>query len=251
VLSKMDHAESNYYVEREAQQEECYETQAGTVETPRLYDNVRRGKAFGPYVAHKRWLDVGCGLGGALDEMAGTAVWACGLEINKQRQDIVQSKGHNCVASFHEIESASVDVVTLFHVLEHIVEPIEILRQVKRILRPSGIVIIEVPHARDALFDLYGSEPFKNFTFWSEHLVLHTRQSLIALVHEAGFKGAEVTGIQRYPLSNHLHWLSKGRPGGHEVWHFLGTEQLDLQYQASLANIDATDTLIALCKFGV
>jgi 2-polyprenyl-3-methyl-5-hydroxy-6-metoxy-1,4-benzoquinol methylase len=144
-----------------------------------------------------------------------------------------------------------VDVVTLFHVLEHIVEPIEILRQVKRILRPSGIVIIEVPHARDALFDLYGSEPFKNFTFWSEHLVLHTRQSLIALVHEAGFKGAEVTGIQRYPLSNHLHWLSKGRPGGHEVWHFLGTEQLDLQYQASLANIDATDTLIALCKFGV
>ena len=34
--------------------------------------------------------------------------------------------------------------------------------------------------------------PFKKFTFWSEHLVLHTRQSLALVLREAGFEQNEI-----------------------------------------------------------
>lgn len=53
--------------------------------------------------------------------------------------------------------------------------------------------------------------------------------------------------IQRYPLSNHLYWLSQGKPGGHVKWgEFLDSKTLSNAYEAQLASLGATDTLIAI-----
>lgn len=52
--------------------------------------------------------------------------------------------------------------------------------------------------------------------------------------------------IQRYPLSNHLYWLSKGKPAGHVKWgNFLDSEELSKAYENQLASLQATDTIIA------
>ena len=152
------------------------------------------------------------------------------------------------LSSLGEVQPGSLDVVTLFHVLEHLTHPLESLREIATRLGDAGTVLIEVPHARDALFTLYDSEPFKAFTFWSEHLVLHTRQSLKILLETAGFEQVEIRGRQRYPLSNHLHWLARQRPGGHEAWSCLNTTMLHEAYEAALAGIDRTDTLIATTR---
>ena len=49
-------------------------------------------------------------------------------------------------------------------------------------------MIIEVPHARDFLIETFDINSFKDFTFWSEHLILHTKESLVAFAKESGLK---------------------------------------------------------------
>jgi hypothetical protein len=110
------------------------------------------------------------------------------------------------------------------------------------------VIIIEVPHARDILFSLYNCKKFKEFTFWSEHLVLYTKTSLKLILDAAKFLNYKIEGFQRYPLANHLYWLSKGKPGGHEKWPFLVCEKLEAAYQEQLKEIDRTDTLIAIIE---
>ena len=54
--------------------------------------------------------------------------------------------------------------------------------------------------------------------------------------------------FQRYPLSNHLYWLSQGKPGGHKLWSFLDSPILKQTYADSLARIGQCDTLIGWFK---
>jgi len=245
VLSQTEHIDEDYYEERE--ETGTCKVQNADVQLPRLEDNLRRANDFGGYIRNKRWLDFGCGLGGMLNEMASESAWAAGLEPSKERAVIVAENGHDVVGNISELEDASIDVVTMFHVLEHVTEPISTLKSIRRVLRPSGTLLVEVPHARDVLFTLYDSEAFKKFTFWSEHLVLHTRLSLQALLKASGFSDIEVSGQQRYPLANHLHWLAKQKGGGHDIWRHLVSTGLNAEYEAILSRIDRTDTLIATC----
>jgi 2-polyprenyl-3-methyl-5-hydroxy-6-metoxy-1,4-benzoquinol methylase len=136
-------------------------------------------------------------------------------------------------------------VVTLFHVLEHLAEPVEVLREIRSCMKPYGRLILEVPHACDFLHQTLECEAFKNFTFWSEHLVLHTAQSLRQTIQLAGFSSITVRGFQRYGLENHLHWLVKKQPGGHDVWGHLSSAKLNEEYACMLQSIGQTDTLLA------
>lgn len=244
VLSGCDHVSETYYTERK--ETELIAVHDAEISTPRLQDNIRRAKEFGVYIKGKRWLDFGCGLGGMLDELATEAAYAAGLEPNQDRASIVSAKGHQVVTNLDELEDASLDIVTMFHVLEHLDDPVGVLKELRRVLRPGGGLIVEVPHARDALFTLYDCEEFKKFTFWSEHLVLHTRHSLQLLFKAARYPEHQIMGYQRYSLANHLYWLSKGHLGGHEKWHMLDSMEVQSSYWLSLAKIDRTDTLILI-----
>jgi hypothetical protein len=68
---------------------------------------------------------------------------------------------------------------------------------------------------------------------------------MVELVKKAGLKLNWVKQIQRYSLANHLHWLAKGKPGGHEVWSFFDSKQLDKAYEQQLAQIGKCDTIMA------
>lgn len=246
VLSKSDHIKKNYYSKRE--EKKSITMNSTETRSPKLYDNIRRAKEFGKFIKNKRWLDFGCGLGGMLDEIATQASSAAGLEINNFRKKLLIDKGYLIYQSIEEIEDKSLDIITLFHVLEHLLEPVKTLNLLKKKLSPNGKMIIEVPHARDALFTIYDCEKFKQFSFWSEHLILHTKISLKLTLNAATFSSIKIFGYQRYPLANHLYWLSKGKPGGHEKWNELVSNKLDLEYKNQLEKIDRTDTLIAIVQ---
>ena len=62
---------------------------------------------------------------------------------------------------------------------------------------------------------------------------------------QCGLKINSIEHIQRYSLSNHLYWLSKGKPGGHEIWNFLENIKLNKEYEKQLSSIGKTDTIIA------
>ena len=122
----------------------------------------------------------------------------------------------------------------------------EKLQELVQIEKVHGKLIIEVPNANDALLTIYQNEAFSNFTYWSCHLYLYTKHTLELLAKKAGLKVEFIKHIQRYPLSNHLHWLSKNKAGGHEKWgNFLDSKDLNQAYENQLATLGATDTLIA------
>lgn len=73
--------------------------------------------------------------------------------------------------------------------------------------------------------------------YYVGHLYLFNPHTLRRLGEQTGLKVDFVRGVQRFPLSNTLYWLIRGRPGGHQHWgRFLDNEQLQRAY---------ADTLIA------
>lgn len=243
-LSRSDHAVISHY-EDKTDARDITPTLERPLPTPLLSDALRRAERFGDHIHGRRWLDVGTGSGDILDVLGSRAARAVGIEPNSADRAAARARGLDVRHAVEEIAGESFDVITLFHVLEHLPDPLAMLRQLAALLAPRGLILIEVPHARDMLLAEYDCAAFRAFTLWSEHLVLHTRDSLAAVIAAAGLECQAISGYQRYPLANHLHWLRHGAPGGHERWSFLRDERLDQAYGAVLAGLDRTDTLIA------
>lgn len=211
-------------------------------------DTQRRLGAYRTHYHGRHIADFGCGAGSFLAGARAVAASVCGIELQQDSAERLRAAGIPCHAAL-DANAGTFDAVFAFHALEHLPDPLQVLRQVRSALRPGGRLVVEVPHARDLLLDQLDVAAFRRFTLWSQHLVLHTRQSLAALLAAAGFGQVLVEGVQRYPLANHLHWLRHGKPGGHrQVLAMLDTPGLRHEYAAALARIDATDTLVAIAS---
>jgi len=132
--------------------------------------------------------------------------------------------------------------------LEHIPYQVNTLKSLKLKLRNKGKIIIEVPHAEDFLILQSELKEFKNFTFWSEHLILHTYKSLKTILLKAGFRKINIQYYQRYNFANHLGWMLKKKPGGHNFYKEFIDEKLNTSYCANLRKLGQTDTLIAIAE---
>ncbi len=137
------------------------------------------------------------------------------------------------------------DVITAFHVVEQLPDPRATLTHLAALLEKGGELIVEVPNSDDALLTLFECRPFARFTYWSQHLFLFNQRTLSDLARQAILKLRWLKQVQRYPLSNHLHWLSRGRPGGHNEWSFIDSPMLNDAYSAQLAALGRCDTLLA------
>ncbi len=210
-----------------------------------LEDDNRRFKFTKNFITNKKILDFGSGNGGFLKQAKEICKDVMGLEIESAITKYYEKENIN-LSNNLETLNKKFDVITSFHVIEHIKEPISILKKLSTLLNENGKIIIEVPNANDALLTIYENEAFSNFTYWSCHLYLYTHHTLNILAKKAGLKVEFTKHIQRYPLSNHLYWLSKGKPGGHEKWgNFLDSKELSNAYENQLATLQATDTIIA------
>ena len=251
VLDRIDHIDISHYDARDEHATTIMLPGAETaieVTLPPLRpndDDRRRAARHGNAVAERDWVDVGTGAGGILPLLAPMARSTVVVEPSGGCREALGKQGYSCFVRIGELAPSSFDTATAFHVVEHFIDPLADLQAMRRCLRPGGTLIVEVPHARDFLLEELDSLAFRDFTLWSEHLLLHTRESLERLLRAAGFKDIVVTGVQRYPLANHLHWLARARPGGHQHWRWLDSPELAAAYESALARNDRTDTLIA------
>ena len=237
------------YEQANYRQEKEVSLNTGSPDYERIMDANRRLDFCRSFCSGKNLLDFGCGSGEFLRLVRPYCKSVIGVELEQGLVKEIKQTGIDCFHSLADINDKSVDALVSFHVLEHLPDPISMLVDMKKKLVEGGTVLFEVPHAGDFLLSHIISEEFKNFTLWSQHLILHTRESLRRMLMHVGFKEIEIVGVQRYPLSNHLNWLSNGLPGGHKsLLSTLDTPLLCNAYQASLNRLDATDTLIAVAK---
>lgn len=208
-------------------------------------DDERRFRFLEPILKHKNILDYGCGNGQFLVKARATASSVNGLEPETALQPYFQEKSLQVFTSLQQIQ-AQYDLITMFHVVEHLPDPIAVLQQLKSLLKPGGCLVIETPNSQDALLTLYKNPAFASFTYWSCHLQLFSADALGILASKTGFKVQYVKQVQRYSLANHLFWLSNGKPGGHQIWKFIDSQELSQAYEERLALMGKCDTLLAL-----
>lgn len=225
-------------------------TSEGLLLLKRNNDLQRRFEQTKHLIANRSVCDFGTGRGLFLDLALQSAASVAGIEIRQDLIELIQSRLGTNVDLFTSFEFSkdTFDVVTLFHVLEHIPDQTNVLRTVYDNLRSGGKIFVEVPHARDFLSEDLSLSGYRDFIYWSEHLVLHTRQSLERFLSNAGFEDIQITGFQRYGLANHLYWLRHGKPGGHEHFAHLTTDDAENAYCRGLSDRDRTDTLIAVAQ---
>ncbi len=215
----------------------------------RKMDLERRLKLFLPMVKNKIVADIGCKEGEFLKKIKQVSASVIGVDIDESSFSELRKAGIICYNNLKRIEKNSIDIAFFFHSFEHFDDPILMLKNAYNIIKPGGSIYIEVPHAKDILLNDLFLEEFKLFTLWSQHLILHTKESLSKMVSYCGYNSVKVTGIQRYPLSNHLYWLKEKKPGGHKSkLNLLDNNDLHLAYEKALKSNNSTDTLLLSAK---
>lgn len=153
-----------------------------------IVDEVEKFKKKG------RLLDIGCSIGLLLN-LATKRGWICiGLELSKKAVDYARNiLGLNVIEKglYHsKFKSNSFDAVTLNHAFEHIPNPQSLLKEIRRILKKKGILVISVPN-----FNSLSAKIFKRY--WShlqpdQHLWFFTPSTLKNLLEQNNFKVKEV-----------------------------------------------------------
>lgn len=113
-----------------------------------------------------------------------------------------------------EARGEQFDRICFFHVLEHIDDPVTFLDGCRRVLRPGGKLVIEVPSLEDPLLSVYGSVAYEAFFFQAQHPFVYSAGSVRRLLEANGFAVEDLVHHQRYGLENHLTWLARECPGG-------------------------------------
>lgn len=218
-------------------------------------DDFRRADAIkakieGEGLKESKVLDFGCGNGGFLRRLKEQkAANVVGVELDRAAREHLLSEGIDVYESVDMIDpSVKFDVITMFHVIEHLEEPVKIMRTLRERLTDNGLLVVETPNADDALISQYHCKKFMDFTFWSAHLFLYNTDSLGMLMDHCGFSTVKNSQVQRYPLANHLFWLSEGEPGGHVKWKELSDDSLNKLYEDRLKKIHKCDTLFGIFR---
>lgn len=131
-------------------------------------------------------LDIGAGTGDFLNQ-AKNSGWNCiGIEPNEKAKKIAVSKGVNFINILEELDNNSLDVITMWHVLEHVPDLENQIKTLKRLLKPNGTIIIAVPN--------YKSLDAKHYkSFWAaydvpRHLWHFSKTSIQKLVAKENLK---------------------------------------------------------------
>jgi len=203
-----------------------------------------------------RVLDVGCGYGFFVDALAQTGYPATGIDASQERVSLAMARLHGTFIhgevdeTFVRTNRDHFQVVTLFHVLEHVPAPVTLLRLCFELVMSGGRLLIEVPNLDDELLDQQAD--YRAFFWMREHLSYFYAARLELALRRAGLRDFSIRGVQRYCLRNLLHWLDERKPQL-TAPAFRATEpilqRLEELYRADRERALTCDTLIAESVF--
>lgn len=121
-----------------------------------IRDKVKLINSYQPVKG--RILDIGAGTGDFLLECKNQNWEILGIEPNDKAKGIAVGKGIKFGDTIEKLESNSFDVITMWHVLEHVPDVEHQVAELKRLLKPSGTIIIAVPN-----FKSYDAKYYKEF----------------------------------------------------------------------------------------
>jgi len=103
-----------------------------------------------------RILDIGAGTGEFLSVAKNDGWKTIGVEPSDKAKAIAINKGVSFVEETSELENQSFDVISMWHVLEHVPDLDKQIKELKRLLKPTGTLIIAVPNFKSFDAKHYG-----------------------------------------------------------------------------------------------
>lgn len=152
--------ESDDYISHTDSKRSFFEKVYQIVKQKALSDKVKLIQSLQPQKG--TLLDIGSGTGDFL-VVAKKRGWnITGVEPSNKAKAIAVSKGVTFVDGLYAIPDASYDVVTMWHVLEHVPDVEKQISELKRILNPDGVIVIAVPNFKSYDAKYYGE-------FWAAY----------------------------------------------------------------------------------
>ena len=132
----------------------------------------------------QRILDIGCSVGNFIAQDSKNII---GIDIDKEQLKICKKRGLNCI--YNNVEEGLpfgdnfFNAINCRHVIEHLKEPLKLLKEIRRILRKSGKLVIMMP-------DLKRTKEH----FWHDYTHKHPfiKESLVKIAYDAGFRNYSV-----------------------------------------------------------
>lgn len=172
----------------------------------------------------QRYADIGCGTGRYLHAMHRAGVpreHIHGLELDATVVARLRAEGfqahHDRVETCTAIEPGSLDLATMFHVIEHVDSPATVLERIAGWMAPGGVLALETPN-----LDSLDARRFRD-RWWGgyhipRHWTLFTPETLEAMLRAHGFEPFAVryqTGHSFWMYSWHhrLRYGPSARPG--------------------------------------
>ena len=155
-----------------------------------------------------RILDVGCGRGDFLHQMDKRG-WECwGIEISPDaclyaRDTLGLKQVINQDLLVSNLPEKSFDVITLWHVLEHVYQPLETLEKIHSLLKDDGVLIINCPNFDGALRRIFRENWYQLDI--PRHLYQYRRKVLTRMMESKGFRVKKVEYLA-FPLHG-LIWF--------------------------------------------
>jgi len=165
------------------------------------------------YKPSGNFLDIGTNMGFFLSNAKGRNWKLYGVEPSQSLSEIARKYfSLNVKTAFLDeanFEDNFFDIVTMTDVFEHITYPKKLLADVRRILKPDGILFIKVPNALFNLFKLYCANIYGHSCHYDifdsyEHVVHYSQITLRKMLERSGFKVVKFT---------------IGKPMQTPVWH--------------------------------
>lgn len=152
----------------------------------RYRKQLKRIQAFRP---SGKLLDIGCNIGTFLVEARNMGFNVAGVEMNPDCAEY--ARDHHGLDVFTgrldeaNLPASSVDVITLFDVLEHVPNPQALLADIYRILKPHGILMLQSPNLESQMAVWFQSE--WQWLCLPDHIYHFTPSTMLSMISQSGF----------------------------------------------------------------
>jgi 2-polyprenyl-3-methyl-5-hydroxy-6-metoxy-1,4-benzoquinol methylase len=148
---------------------------------------------FLPWLKDGKLLEIGCGSGDLLNGMRKLGWDTQGVDVDSAALENARNKGLRVTLGLLEemhFAKDSFDAICMAHVIEHVHDPLKLLTECRRILKPGGRLTLVTPNAQSFCHRLFGRAWFALEP--PRHLHIFTISTMAQLLKEAGFDSREV-----------------------------------------------------------
>lgn len=167
-----------------------------------------------PEAINKKFLDIGCGEGWSLKfysnlgwEVTGLdySLYGCKQFNNQQQDNIIEGDIYLNIEDLIE-QGKKFNCIYLLNVLEHVIEPLNLLENCYKLLSDNGVIVIQVPNDYSAVQRNLLSCGFIDQEFWismPDHISYFNVDGLINIGREAGLNNKKI--ICDFPIDLNLY----------------------------------------------